>query len=202
MSVDGNTLSIQQRTAAHYEILIFCERLRKARGLAPRSKYPAALLDVEPRLLALQRRLSRRTTFAFVDWIPLAEVFDYWQQTSGLVLLVDWQRLADQDLRPRSTMAGSVNNAAWADSLDACLTPLDLAWIPVDAGTVQITTRDVADQTSWVEFYPGTDIAELRQRVDNRCEASDLATFAATADAASDLMIVRGNRAIHSATQP
>jgi hypothetical protein len=199
INIDGKTLEIRQQTANHFSILIFCERLRQARGLAPRSKYPTDLLEVTPRLAGLASKLDRRTTFTVFDWTPLVDLFHYWQQTSEMVLLVDWIRLADHDLRPMSTMAGSVNNATWAEALDACLTPLELAWVPVDGDTLQITTRDAADHTSWVEFYVGAEAESLRDRVENSCDASDLATFALQQDTSGNMVIVRGNRAVHTA---
>ena len=45
IEVDGGTLHIDQSLAVRREALIFCERLRAARGLALRSKYPPTLLS-------------------------------------------------------------------------------------------------------------------------------------------------------------
>lgn len=199
ITVDGETLAIDQRTAVHFEVLVFCERLRKARGLTTRSKYPSDRLALETRLAGLAAKLDRRTTFAFVDWTSLVDVFDYLQQASGFVLLIDWQHLADQDLRPQSTLAGSVNNVAWSVALDTCLDPLELAWVPVDADTLQITTRDNAKQAAWIEFYPGANANALREQLGATCDASDLETLVIVKDASGKFVMVRGNRSVHEA---
>ena len=198
----GSEIEINQQLVVHYKILLFCERLRMARGLSPRSKYPAKLIDVEPRLAKLSRRLGQSTTFAFVGWTPLTEVFDHWQQSSNVVMLVDWQRLADVDLRPQSTMSGSVNNVTWSAALDDCLTPLGLAWTSVDSNTLQITTSDSANATTWVEFYAKAAAAAVRERVEAHCDADDLTTFKLASDDSGRFVIVRGNRAVHQAAQP
>ena len=197
--VQGDSLSVEQPAALHYQILLFCERLRKARGLATRSRYPRSRIQVEPRLVALQARLSRPTTFAFVDWTPLVQVFDYWQESSDLVILVDWQALAAQDQRPMSTVVGSVNHLAWGDALDATLHPLDLDWVPVDDKTIQVTTRAAASREVWVEFYRATDVGKLRERIAQACDEISLDSLVIQTDAAGKLIIVRGNRQVHKA---
>ncbi len=198
----GSEIEVNQQLVVHYKILLFCERLRMARRLTPRSKYPAKLIDVEPRLAELSNKLGRSTTFAFVGWTPLTEVFDHWQQSSNVVMLADWQRLADLDVRPQSTMSGSVNNVTWSAALDACLTPLGVAWTPVDGNTLQITTSDAANATTWVEFYAKAKAEAVRERVEARCDVDDLTTFKLAGDDSGRFVIVRGNRAVHEVAQP
>ena len=197
LEVQGSSLVINQPIAVHYDILIFCERLRKARGLSIRSKYPADLLATKLRLAQLAKPLDKSTTFAFVDWTPLAEVFSYWQQSSELVLLVDWQHLADQDLRPMATMAASVENVKWRSALDTCLEPLDLDWVPVDGKTLHITTRDQAELDCWVEFYPGAEAEQLRDAIESQADAVTLGGLAIESDPTGRFVIVRGNRHVH-----
>ncbi|WP_442484859.1 hypothetical protein [Aeoliella sp. SH292] len=199
MRVENTSFFTSQETAVHYDTLIFLERLRLARGLPARSKYPAAALAVEPRLASLGDRLKRPMTFAFVDWTPLGEVFDYWQQTGRVTILTDWQQLADQDLRPLATMAGSVDNLGFAAAMDASLTPLGLAWVPVDGNTIEITTRDTADATRWVEFYQNADETELRDRIESRVDPASLEHYVISPDASGKFVIVYGNREVHQA---
>ncbi len=193
------SLAIQHRAAVHYEILLFCERLRKARGLSTRSRYPSELIFIEPRLARLSDRLSRRTTFTFVDWTPLAQVFEYWQETSGVTTLIDWRALADQGARPQATMAGSVNNLSWSEALDVSLHPLNLDWTPVDGETIQITTRQRARDAVWVEFYMARSSDELRSHIAESCDEASLVTLVLQADATGKFVLVRGNRQVHQA---
>jgi hypothetical protein len=199
LRVENTSFFTSQPTAVHYDTLIFLERLRLARGLPARSPYPVAALAIEPRLDSLGERLARPMTFAFVDWTPLGEVFDYWQQTGRVTILTDWQQLADQDLRPLATMAGSVDNLSFAAAMDACLTPLGLAWVPVDGNTIEITTRDTADRTMWVEFYQGAEATELRDRIETRVDPAVLEHYVLSPDASGKFVIVYGNREVHQA---
>src|SRR5690606_22240132 len=132
VSADGSQIAISRPAEQQYDVLLFLERLRKSRGLPARSKYPNELVSAEPVLHLLRARLSRPTTFAVVDWTPLSDVFDYWQDSSGLELLVDWRELSTIDLRPLSTAAASADQVPWGAALDDCLAPLDLGWIPID----------------------------------------------------------------------
>lgn len=201
LAVKGTTLEIHQQLGVHYDILKFIERLRIARGLPTRSKYPKSLLTIEPRLASMKKQLARPTTFAFVDWTPLADVFDYWQQTSGLAMLADWQQLADSDLRPLATMAGSVDNVAFSQALDTCLTPLDMAWTPADGATLELTTLAAANNACWVEFYQGADASKLRERIESTVEPQLLRRLVLETDPSGKFVLVYGNRYVHQAAQ-
>src|SRR5690606_35631872 len=131
-------------------------------------------VSAEPVLHLLRARLSRPTTFAVVDWTPLSDVFDYWQDSSGLELLVDWRELSTIDLRPLSTAAASADQVPWGAALDDCLAPLDLGWIPIDGESLQITTAAAASKYRWIEFYPADEFDKLaprRQTADGLREA-------------------------------
>jgi hypothetical protein len=209
IEANGQQIVVRQPARYQYEVLLFLERLRKARGLAPRSKYPTSLIDADPLLVSLNPQLSRNTTFAIVDWTPLADVFDYWQESSGLAMLVDWPELATIDRRPLATMAASADQLTWDQALDACLAPLDLGWVPVDGRTVQITTHTVAQEYLWVDFYTHDEIQQLPPRLRNaaglrealadRCDPQSLGDAVVADDARGKLILVRGNREVHQA---
>lgn len=197
--VDEGALRITQPAAVHYDVLLFCERLRKFRGLATRSKYPKDLIEVTPRLESLGPKLSRPTTFAFVNWTPTGDVFAKWQEASRLVILPDWRSLADQNLRPQSTMAGSVQNQSWQQALDTCLGALDLGWVPVNGNTLEITTRDRAEQATWIEFYATPDADALGEQIGENCDEASLVTLTLVLDPTGEFVMVRGNRHVHRA---
>ncbi len=167
LTIRDGQLRLHGDTATHYAVRIFCERLRKARGLAVASKYPQELLHVTPALTWLRPTLDRKTTFSFVSWTPVAEIVNYWRQTSKLTILVDWQELDSVEITPQTPLACGVIDRRWEASLDAVLGPLGLAWRPIDGETIEITTRDAADHAALVEFYP--------LRADQRASAEDLA---------------------------
>lgn len=199
IEVEGSSVVVEQLTSVHYRTLLFYERLRLARGLPTQSAYPRSLLTIEPRLAGLSPLVSQSTTFAFVDWTPLVDVFAYWRQASGLGMLVDWQHLGDIDLRPMATMAASANNVPWGESLDACLAPLELAWFPVDHSTICITAAGQAADAHWVEFYPNTTAVELREHIEAAASPDAMTTAVVVDDPSGEFVIVRGNREVHQA---
>jgi hypothetical protein len=134
-------------------VLIFCERLRLARGQQLRSRYPAALLSAEPAYQQLAAKLNEKTTFTFLPWSRLADVVRHWEDTSGLTILVDWSSLAEAEMSPSSPIACSANHRNWSDVLDGSLEPIDLAWWPVNKDTIQITTAEAIDDVQRIEFY-------------------------------------------------
>ncbi|QDU88453.1 hypothetical protein Pla175_18310 [Pirellulimonas nuda] len=191
LSVRGGQLQVQGDTATHYSVRIFCERLRKARGLAAASKYPQDLLHVSPALEGLRPTLDRKTTFSFVDWTPMAEIVAHWRQVSRLTILVDWRELESVEISPQTLLACGVVDRPWTDALDSVLGPLGLAWRPIDGETIEITTREAADRATLVEFYP--------LAAGQRASASDLARAvealgegaSASYDQAASTLIVR-----------
>jgi hypothetical protein len=149
----GPKLKIDAAQGGRHQVLIFCERLRLARGQSQRSRYPAALLTTESPYAKLAPTLARRTTYTFLPWSRLADVVAHWQQTSKLTILVDWAALADVDLSPSSPVSCSSIDRQWQDVFDESLESLGLGWWAVDGETIQITTFDALNDVRRVEFY-------------------------------------------------
>jgi hypothetical protein len=153
VTVDGTRLRIEQRQAVHREIIVFCERLRLARGLAPRSRYPVELLSVDSPDGAISKKLDKTVTFTILPWSRFADVVHFWQESSGLTILVDWQALADMELGPSTPLACSATSRRWDEVFDGVLEPVGLAWWAVDGDTIQITSRDALTERQRVEFF-------------------------------------------------
>ena len=153
IEVQGGSLHIDQTLAVRREVLIFCERLRLARSRPLRSKYPADLLTIASPGKKLAPALAKHTTFTFLPWTRLADVFAQWQQLSGVTILVDWSALSDVNLRPSSPIACSTIGKSWTEALESVLEPLGLTWWAVDGQTIQITSLDALDRIERVEFY-------------------------------------------------
>lgn len=202
LKVNQDQLAVTQSQSVHYDALIFCERLRKARGVPLQSKYPTALLRTKPLETALAPRLDRRVTFSFVTWTRLPQVFRHWEQASGLTILVDWSALGDVQLAPASTIACAVEGASWREALEEVLTPLGLAWVPVDGSTIQITSRAAAEALQYIDFYSLPRASDAEALVAELREGTP-GDHAVVSDAASHSLIVRANAAghLHVATQ-
>jgi hypothetical protein len=153
IEVKGPKLRVEQSKAVQHEMLLFCERLRMARGLARKSRYPAELISIDSPHAMLETRLAEKCTFTFLPWSRLADVFQLWQESSGITMLADWHRIADVDLGPSTPLSCSAVDRTWSDVLDEILEPLGLAWWAVDGATIQITSREALDEIQRVTFY-------------------------------------------------
>jgi len=153
LQTNGTTLHIEQSDAVRRQVVVFCERLRLARGLAIQSKYPAALLSVESPYHHLSAKLNEHTTFTFLPWTRLDDVARNWQELSGIRVVVDWGALAEAELGPSSPVTCSVLDRSWQESLDGVLEPLGLSWWAVVGGTIQITSVAALERIQRVEFY-------------------------------------------------
>jgi hypothetical protein len=153
IEVEKSKLRIEQSQRVRHEALIFCERLRLARGLSQRSRYPASLLATQSPYEVASSTLKRRTTFTFLPWTRFSDVLRHWQDASTLTILVDWRALAEIELGPSSPVTCSANNRTWEEALDGILERIGLAWWAVNGETIQITTQEALDNIRRVEFY-------------------------------------------------
>jgi hypothetical protein len=189
--VDGTRLHVEHVNRVQIPILMFCERLRLARGLPQRSRYPAERLSIETPYAKLSEKLSKPTTFTFLPWTRLADVVRQWQASTGVTILVDWAALAKEELAPATPIACSAVNRPWDAALDSVLEPLGLAWWAVDGETIQITSHTALAQIEPIEFYPAPNgNAKGDDVVVERAAHVEL-------DAPSKRMIVLGTPEIH-----
>jgi hypothetical protein len=168
IAIDGKQLKIDAGEAIQYDILLLLERSRASLGKSPRSKYPAALVGADAAPVALAERLSAPATFTFSQYTPLREIFRHWQEEMQVAVLVDWPALADLRLWPNTRIACSAADKPWDAALDEVLTPLGLAWRPIDKRTIEITTLEKASSAPLLEVY--------RLNPDNLAGVDDLAT--------------------------
>jgi hypothetical protein len=199
---DG-ALVVEQSESAHTQMIIFCEKLRLARGLPLRSKLDPARFGLEPRTSAAKAMLSRPVTLNFGRPEPLASVLAYLQTSTQAIFLVDQVALAEQ--RTSVDMRGVLvaNGQPLDQALTTLLEPMDLAWRVVGERTIEITTPEAAAKHADVEFYRVTEllggdgkgeqlIARLQRELSS-ASASDPVRAAATIrfDAPSRALIVR-----------
>jgi hypothetical protein len=153
IQVKGTTLSVEQSDLVRRQVIIFCERLRIARGLPIRSKYPRELLSIDPPYQKLAAKLNQSTTFTFLAWTRWSDVVRQLRDMMGVSLVIDWSALDEMQLNPSSPIACSANNRSWQEALDGVLEPLGLTWWAVDAQTIQITSRTALANIHRIEFY-------------------------------------------------
>jgi hypothetical protein len=154
LTVSSDSMSIEQTQAVQYEVLFFLERIRLAKGLPLRSRYPERLLSAKPYGVGIADRLNAPTTFTFSHDTPLAEVFHYWQGEAGLPIFVDWPALATVKIWPDSLVTCRVANEPWHQALDTVLEPLGLGWRAAPSGAIQITSLAKLQTEPRLDIYP------------------------------------------------
>ncbi len=153
----GQQLAIDQSPAVHYQLLVFCEKLRVARGIAPRSKFDPMRFKLVTHHARVAAALQQSVTANFIAPRPLAEIVDYLQANGHVNIVVDWLSLSREELAPETTLALRIGKATVEEALTSLASALDLAVVCVDDTTVQLTTRKAAARLQ-VEFYPLADI--------------------------------------------
>jgi hypothetical protein len=204
---DG-ALVVEQNESAHAQMLVFCEKLRLARGLPLRSKLDPARFSLEPRTAVAKAVLSRPVTVNFGRPEPLARVLANLQSSTQAIFLVDQVALAEQRTSVETGGLLVADHQPLDQALTALLEPMDLAWRVIGNHAIEITTPQAAVQHANVEFYR---VAELLsgetagQQLIGRIErelasaaASDPSSASATIrfDAPSRSLIVRAPQSV------
>jgi len=149
----ASKMSIKQAQQFQYQVLIFLERLRLARGIPPRSRFPIKRLAGSASNAVLAERLRAPTTFTFSHYTSIDEIVGYWQQELGIPTLVDWPALAALGIWPNSRIACSAENEPWSAAFDQVLEPLGLGWRAVVGGAVEITSAEKVQTELQLELY-------------------------------------------------
>jgi hypothetical protein len=205
IQVIGSDLEVEHRQGVQVQVLVLLERMLLARDLPNKSRYPTGRLSVEPSYLLLQPKLQQARTVNFLPWAEFREVVRYVQQAWGVTVLVDWQSLADVRLEPTSLVACSFGKGLWDEFFEQVFKPLQLAWRPLDEGTIQLTSQATARKARWIEFYPVVDfVGDRFSDTDSLVEAltgdlseAELAECEFVYDPGSEHLLVLANAAAH-----
>ena len=163
LKVADGQLNITQPQHVQYQVLILLERMRLARKLTPKSRYPVQRLAGTPAALLIKDKLDRTTTFTFSQFTSLDEVFAYWQEKVEVPLLVDWPALASNDLWPESTIKAAIIDQPWHTALSKVLQPLGLDWRPATGGAIEITTAEKVQNQLQLEVYPTRSSVDIKK---------------------------------------
>lgn len=162
-SVEKQALLVQQSEAVHFQIVLFCEKLRVARGLSPRSKFDKSLFQLEPRVARAASKLNTPITLNFSQPAPLVRILDRLGKTAGLRILVDWQAAATVGWSPEAEGTVVADKLPLGDTLSALLRPMDLTYRVVDENLLQVTTPRALEARLELEFYPVSDLLSDKQ---------------------------------------
>ncbi len=149
-------LVVEQDETVLFEVLAFCDKLRVARGLNPRSPFDASLFRLVSRSERAAPKLAQPVSLTYLRPALLDRIIDRISATAKLHLLIDWRALAEVGWSPDAELTFSVVNQPVGDALNSFLQPLDLAYRVVDESTLQITSQSAVESRLEVEFYPLT----------------------------------------------
>lgn len=150
----AGSLRIKQTQQVQYQVLITLERLRLARNLPPKSRYPVKRLAGTPANVLLQEKLAKSTTFTFSQFTAIDEIFVHWQTELDVPLLIDWPALAEAEVWPTTTIACAMIDQPWNVALEKILEPLGLGWRATTGGAIEITSAEKVQSELQLELYP------------------------------------------------
>jgi hypothetical protein len=153
IEADADALRITQTGQVHRQILVFCEKLRVARGLPPRSHLDPKTFSLDSRITRAKPMLGHTVTINANTGTPLREILDQFKQP-GKDILIDRPALAAVKMTENTPTTFRSEGQPQGTVLRRLLDPLGLGWRAVDANTLQITTKTALAARLEVEFYP------------------------------------------------
>jgi hypothetical protein len=154
IETENAALVVAQTPAVHDQILVFCEKLRNARGRPLKSNRDPKRFDLITRLQQAASALNRQVTANFHEPAKLVDILAYLGQQAEIDILVDRQALAAAVLSDKSEISYTVENRPLDVALNELLAPLKLGYRPIDAHTLQVTTQSALAAHLELEFYP------------------------------------------------
>jgi hypothetical protein len=150
----GAAIRVHQTAPVHRQVLIFCEKLRVARGRPLRSRRDPELFRLATRRSQAQAALGRPVTANFHDPVPLAEIVSHLGRAAGVDIFVDRVALHAAGLSGEAPATLSTRQEPLAAALDRLAGSAGVAWRVVDARTLQITSPKALRAHLELEFYP------------------------------------------------
>jgi len=144
----------------HFEVLVLCEKLRVARGIAPRSNLDRRLFLLKSRNVQAQATLKKNLSINYHELTSLVRILRRLEQETGLTILTDWPALLASGWNPATEATLTVENETAAATLTKLLTPYGLTFKVVDAETLQVTTQQAALTENEIELYSAARLIE------------------------------------------
>lgn len=154
IAVKGTELEVRNVQQAQFDTHFLFQKLRVARGLAPRSKFDPSLFQLATRSQRTEEKLQQQVRATFHQERPLTQILNHLERAAGVTLLIDWQSLGEVGWPPHSTATLVVDGRPLSAALEKLLTPMDLAYRAIDENTLEITSLKSLTTRPEVEFYP------------------------------------------------
>ena len=142
VEVTPDVLRITQTGHVDYQIIVFCEKLRVARGLPTKSRLDPKKFVLATRTVRAKAILGQIVSVNAGVPASLASILEQFKQPGEI--FIDRPALA----------AIRADKLPLGEALRQLLEPLGLAWRAVDSNTLQITTQKAIAARMELEFYP------------------------------------------------
>jgi hypothetical protein len=157
------TLIVTQTFDVHDQIVTWCEKLRKARGLPLQTKYdPAqpmlrrfnpARYEPSPEWSVAKSALAKKVTAGYPRPEAIGNILKHLEQQSGTAIIIDHAALDFADFSPASTGTLTIRESSLEEALSKLLTPLGLGFTPIDDQTLVVSTLKELTTKSSIEWY-------------------------------------------------
>ena len=144
----------------HAELLFLFEKLRVARGLAPKSKLDPALFRLATKASAARDKLAAPITLNYSQPTLLTQILGKLEDAAKVRILVNWRALAAEGWNADGETTLVVADKSLGEALDALLAPMDLAWRVIDSQTLEVTSPSALAAAPEVEFHSALELAD------------------------------------------
>lgn len=154
----NGTLIVEQTPAVQRRVTTFLERLRVARGFAPKVAAPAGAPGPTTKYARAKERFQKPITGTYGIETPLAEVLEWLGRTTATTtptrILIDGVSLTQVDRTARSPVKLVAEKQTLDEVLTMLLDPLDLTFRVVDDKTLQIYAKKPVAERYEFELHP------------------------------------------------
>ena len=162
-----NLLQVRQTEQVLFEITVFLERLRLARGKSLRGLANAERVTLKPRFAPALERLATPATLKVVQPTELNRILRDLGELADIDVLIDWPVLAPQGWTHETKGTFQCTDEPFGEALARLLSPLNLSFRVLDETTIVVTTVDKVEKKTDLELYSveGLNPTNLRQRI-------------------------------------
>jgi hypothetical protein len=160
MALLEGVLVVENTKGVHMETLAFCERLRAARGLPPRSRLWQSTLAGANSAEVIRRQLEKKIHLPSPRPMTFEELVERLARTTGCCLLVNWQALEGEGWSAATKVSLTADGESMHVVLQRVLDPMQLVYRRIGGKAIEITTTAAELETPEVEFYPIDDLVE------------------------------------------
>ncbi len=153
LKADPGAIEVTQSGDVQDQILVFCEKLRAARGKPLQTHDRTERFALATRWDRARKMLEQRVTVNYHEPTPLSKILAFLSNSAHGDIVVDRAALAAVDTSDSVETTVTVVKQPLDKTLTALLQPLGLTYRTIGARTIQVTTKEAADERFELEFH-------------------------------------------------